>query len=88
MTAGELLGDPMEKAALAAAGWAYAGDGVCVCRLPGRRGLARIVTRYPFSSALKRSAAAVLVEALDGAPPPPEATHGRAAAAYVLLKVT
>ena len=67
----ELLGDPMDKAALGAVGWGYAADGLCISRAPGRRGALRILQRYPFSSELKRSSTVAIVDSVDGAPPPP-----------------
>ena len=45
-----VLGDTMEKAALQAAGWSYAQDGLCVCRLPTRKLACRITQRWPFRS--------------------------------------
>ena len=59
---GELLGDPMERAALQAAGWLFASEGVCVNRDPSRRASLRIVQRYPFSSDLRRSATIAALE--------------------------
>ena len=68
---GRLLGDPMEKAALDAAGWTYQHDGSAVSdrplRLPSSvaapgaapRAALRILKRFPFSSELKRSAAVI-----------------------------
>jgi len=62
---GQLLGDPMERAAMQAVGWQFASEGVCVCRLPGRRTSLRVLQRFPFSSELKRSSTVVAVERRD-----------------------
>ncbi|KAL1526413.1 hypothetical protein AB1Y20_015125 [Prymnesium parvum] len=56
---GQLVGDPMEKAALHAVGWTYSADGVCRCHLAGRRSTLLIKRRFPFSSDLKRSSTIV-----------------------------
>ena len=70
---GRLLGDPMEKAALLAAGWGYLPDGTChrahplfsaaleECLPAGAtaRPALKILKRFPFSSELKRSSAVV-----------------------------
>ena len=66
---GELLGDPMERAALQAAGWLFAAEGVCVCRQPGKRASMRILQRYPFASELRRSSTVVALERFGGPPP-------------------
>ncbi|KAL3934035.1 MAG: hypothetical protein SGPRY_000012 [Prymnesium sp.] len=53
---GQIVGDPMDKAALQAVGWSYSSDGVCTCRLPRRSSSSLIIRRrFPFSSELKRS---------------------------------
>ena len=72
-SSGQLLGDPMEKAALLAAGWSYTGDGHAIrahalaspllaAVLPAgasARPHLRILKRFPFSSELQRSAAVI-----------------------------
>ncbi|EOD41725.1 hypothetical protein EMIHUDRAFT_460972 [Emiliania huxleyi CCMP1516] len=68
----ELLGDPMDKAAVGAVGWSYALEGLCVSRAPSRRGSLRLLQRFAFASSLKRSSTVVEVESLDGAAPPPQ----------------
>lgn len=71
---GTLLGDPMEKAAIAAAGWTYLADQTCTrvhsiassilgsSSSASVRPFLRILKRFPFSSDLKRSSTIVDVD--------------------------
>ena len=70
---GQLLGDPMERAALAATGWVTDGKR-CAHHASGRRSNASILTRFAFSSELKRSSVVVHLERLGGNPVSAERT--------------
>ncbi|KAF8062935.1 PDR2 [Scenedesmus sp. PABB004] len=67
---GELIGDPLEKAALQACRWTYGGD---VAISPDKRVRAAVVQRYHFSSALRRMGAVILVDAGEPTGPAPVA---------------
>mmetsp|Transcript_35059 Transcript_35059/g.99382 ORF Transcript_35059/g.99382 Transcript_35059/m.99382 type:complete len:1266 (-) Transcript_35059:109-3906(-) len=62
---GEMVGDPLEKAAFSAIGWSHAGDLVASGKaLPSElREKVQILHRFHFSSALKRMSAIVRAEA-------------------------
>ncbi|KAK3265486.1 hypothetical protein CYMTET_25836 [Cymbomonas tetramitiformis] len=67
---GMLVGDPVEKAGLAAIGWSYGGNDVVSSKVGDRKRL-RILHRCHFSSELKRMSVVVHDEDLESEGPPP-----------------
>uniref|UniRef100_A0A383WJ86 Cation-transporting ATPase n=1 Tax=Tetradesmus obliquus TaxID=3088 RepID=A0A383WJ86_TETOB len=67
---GEVIGDPLEKAALQASRWSYSSD---VALSHDKKTRATVVQRYHFSSGLRRMAATVLLEEEDAPQPVPVA---------------
>jgi len=56
----DIIGDPMEKAALASINWTFRTDVASSLTSPNLR--VRVIQRYPFSSALKRMSCIVCLE--------------------------
>ncbi|CAL8460618.1 g147 [Coccomyxa elongata] len=59
---GQLVGDPLERAAFQATGWAYAGGTLTSPKQAGSKETATILHRFHFTSTLKRMAVVVKVE--------------------------
>eukprot|EP00775_Hariotina_reticulata_P005162 gene5162-5400_t len=66
----ELIGDPLEKAALQSSRWSYSSD---VAMSHDRKTRATVLQRYHFSSHLRRMAAIIAIENEDATQPVPVA---------------
>eukprot|EP00884_Botryococcus_braunii_P002446 jgi/Botrbrau1/12201/Bobra.0186s0106.1 len=73
---GELMGDPLERAAFQATGWSFSGGSIASPRQAGAKELITVLHRFHFTSALKRMTCLLKVDT----------ESGRAADLYVVMK--